>query len=253
MTPEERQLLTQLFARIREASAGPRDREAEDFIAQQVREQPYAPYLMAQTVIIQEEALKQAGARIEELEAALKAKENAGAGSFLGGLGQSGLGQSGLGKSVFGGGSVPAVGRAEAAPEAARPSPWGRSPGAPQTAPMGQTFNNPMNPMNPNPMAAQPGPGGGFLQTAMATAAGVAGGALLAHGLQSMFGGQAHAAVDPKALLGDQAAAPAATEGGMIPNIFGPDDPGLTEAHYGDDSDPGFDIGGDDGGGDDWV
>ena len=241
MTPEERQLLSQLFSRIHEASATPRDHEAEDFIAQAVRAQPYAPYLMAQTIIVQEEALKQAGARIEELEAALKARERAGAGSFLGGLG----------KSVFGGGSVPSVGRADLTPDAGRPSPWGRSPGAPQTGPMGQTFNNPMN---PNPMAGQPGRGG-FLQTAMATAAGVAGGALLAHGLQSMFGGQAQAAADPKTLLGDQAgsATQAATEGGMIPDIFGPDEPGLTEAHYGDENDPGFDMGGDDGGGDDWV
>ena len=251
MTPEERQLLSQLFNRIHEASAMPRDREAEDFIAQAVHAQPYAPYLMAQTIIVQEEALKQAGARIEELEAALKARESAGAGSFLGGLG----------RSVVGGGSVPSVGgRADATPDGGRPSPWGRSPGAPQAGPMGQTFTNPMNPnpMNPNPMnpmAGQPGRGGGFLQTAMATAAGVAGGALLAHGLQSMFGGQAQAAADPKALLGDQAgsATQAATEGGMIPDIFGPDDPGLTEAHYGDENDPGFDMGGDESGGDDWV
>lgn len=236
MTPEERQLLTQLFARIREASAGPRDREAEEFIAAAVREQPYAPYLMAQTVIVQEEALKQAGARIEELEAALKARDNAGSGLFLGGIG----------KSVFGGGTVPSVGARAAAPaDAPRPSPWGQSPGAPQAAPMGQTFNN--------PMAAQPGRSGGFLQTAMATAAGVAGGALLAHGLQSMFGGSAaHAANDPKALMGEQSPATAATEGGMIPNIFGPNDPGLTEAGYANE-DHGFDVGGNDSGGDDWV
>lgn len=239
MTPEERQLLTQLFSRIREASAGPRDREAEDFIAASVREQPYAPYLMAQTVIVQEEALKQAASRIEELEAALKARDSAGSGSFLGGLG----------KSVFGGGSVPAVGpRPDTAEEVGRPSPWGRAAGAagaPQTSPMGQTFNNPM---------AQPGRGS-FLQTAMATAAGVAGGALLAHGLQSMFGGQAQAAADPKALMGDQAgsAAQAATEGGMLPDIFGPDDAGLTEATYDDEDETGFDMGGDDESGDDWV
>lgn len=245
MTPEERQLLSQLFSRIHEASTTPRDHEAEDFIAQAVHAQPYAPYLMAQTIIVQEEALKQAGARIEELETALKARENAGAGSFLGGLG----------RSVFGGGSVPAVGgRTDATPDAGRPSPWGRSPGAPQAGPMGQTFNNPMNPSGMNPMAGQSGRGG-FLQTAMATAAGVAGGALLAHGLQSMFGGHAQAAADPKALLGDQAgsATQAATEGGMIPDIFGPDEPGLTEAHYGDENDPGFDMGGDESGGDDWV
>lgn len=235
MTPEERQLLSQLFGRIRDASQTPRDREAEEFIAQAVREQPYAPYLMAQTVIIQEEALKQAGARIEALEAELKSK--AGEGSFLGGIG----------KSIFGGGSVPSVGRPAPQPEPPRASPWGQSPGAPQAMPQAapQQFSN--------PMFGQQGGGGGFLQTAMATAAGVAGGALLAHGLQSMFGGQAHAAANPQSLLGEQGGpAQAATEGGMIPDIFGPDDPGLTEANL-DEDDGGFDMGSDDSGGDDWV
>lgn len=233
MSPEERQLLDQLFARIRDASQAPRDREAEAYIADAVRAQPYAPYLMAQTVIVQEEALKQAGARIEALEAELKNKQAEGAGSFLGGLG----------KSVFGGGSVPSV-RPAPAPEPPRANPWGQSPGAPQ--PMGQPFNN--------PMFGQPqGGGGGFLQTAMATAAGVAGGALLAHGLQSMFSGAGHAQPNPQSLASTPpAAAPAATEGGMIPDIFGPDDPGLSRASYDDSGN--FDLPDDEpGGGDDWV
>lgn len=244
MTPEERQLLSQLFGRIRDASHTPRDREAEAFIADAVREQPYAPYLMAQTVIIQEEALKQAGARIEALEAELKSKQAEAPGSFLGGIG----------KSIFGGGSVPSVGQRTSQPEAPRASPWGQSPGAPQAAPQmgqpmgqpGQTFTNPM-------FGGQTqGGGGGFLQTAMATAAGVAGGALLAHGLQSMFSGGAHAAQNPQALADNLLpSTPAATEGGMIPDIFGPDDPGLTEANFNDND--GFDTGGDASGGDDWA
>ena len=71
MTPEERQLLSELFDRVRSASGNTRDPEAEAFIADQVRAQPYAPYLMAQAVIVQEEGLKKAAARIEELERAL--------------------------------------------------------------------------------------------------------------------------------------------------------------------------------------
>ena len=236
MTPEERQLLNQLFERIRAAGQTPRDREAEDFIARAVQDQPYAPYLMAQTVIVQEEALKQAAARIETLEAELKAKE--GSGSFLGGVS----------KSLFGGGSVPSVGARAA--EAPRPSPWGQSPGAPQ-APIGQSISGQtmQQPFNQGPFTQQ-GAGGGFLRTAMATAAGVAGGALLMHGLQSMFGGQAHGP-DVQALARDPLSAPAATEGGMIPNIFG-DDPNLTDAGYGPEED-GFDLGSADSGSDDWV
>lgn len=232
MTPEEHQLLSQLFGRMREAGTAPRDREAEDFIAQAVRAQPYAPYLMAQTVIVQEEALKQAAARIEALEAELNTK-SAGAGSFLGGLG----------KSVFGSGSVPSVGTRPSPPETPRASPWGQSPGAPQ--PMGQTSTN--------PFFGQQGQGGGFLQTAMATAAGVAGGALLAHGLQSLFSGQSHAGT-PQALSSDlnSPSTPAATEGGMIPDIFGPEDRAISQASFEDDD--GFDLPDDEpGGGDDWV
>ena len=231
MTPEERQLLSQLFDRMRAVGSAPRDREAEDFIAQAVREQPYAAYLMAQTVIVQEEALKQAGARIEALEAELKAKE-AGSGSFLGGLG----------RSVFGTGSVPSVSQRPSQPVAApRSGPWGQSLGASQ----------PMTPpQSTNPLFGQQGQRGSFLQTAMATAAGVAGGALLAHGLQSLFSGQGHGA-NPQALAGDPSAAatPAATEGGMIPDIFGPEDRALQQASYDDAPDAGFD----DAGGDDWA
>ena len=117
MTPEERQLLSQLFDRMHAASRTPRDREAEDFIAQAVSAQPYAPYLMAQTVIVQEEALKQAAARIEALEAELKAKET-GSGSFLGGTA----------RPAFGTRSVPSIGRNPAEPvETPRTSPWGLS------------------------------------------------------------------------------------------------------------------------------
>ena len=162
MTPEERQLLTELFERVRSASGNTRDPEAEAFIADQVRAQPYAPYLMAQAVIVQEEGLKKAAARIEELEKAQAQNQAAPqAGGFLG--------------SMFGGqrpsGSVPSVGGA------ARPSgPWGAGsvPVAGQTQ---QTY-------------AQPAPqGGSFLRNALGTAAGVAGGVLLANSLSSLFAG----------------------------------------------------------------
>jgi len=71
MTPEERQMLEGLFDRVKQSSAAPRDREAEDMIHQAVQAQPHAPYLLAQAVIVQEEGLKAAAARIQELEAEL--------------------------------------------------------------------------------------------------------------------------------------------------------------------------------------
>lgn len=68
MSPEERQLLTQLFDRVRQASSTPRDREAESLIEGELRSQPYATYYLAQAVIIQEKGLEAATAKIRDLE-----------------------------------------------------------------------------------------------------------------------------------------------------------------------------------------
>lgn len=61
-----------LFDRIEDVArkSGPRDRDAEALMQQRLREFPPAPYYMAQTILVQEEALRQAQERIEALEAA---------------------------------------------------------------------------------------------------------------------------------------------------------------------------------------
>ncbi len=170
MTPEERQLLAGLFDRIRGAAGSPRDREAEAFINEAVRQQPYAPYLLTQTVIVQEEGLKAAAAKIEELEAKvrdLEAQPAAGSGSFLGGIG----------KSLFGGDDRPAA--RGPSPSA---GPWGG-----QAAPQPQPQPQPQaGPWSQQPQAAA---GGSFLKGALGTAAGVAGGMLLANSLSGLFSG----------------------------------------------------------------
>jgi hypothetical protein len=182
MTPEERQLLAGLFDRTRAASANPRDKEAEAFIAEALREQPYATYLLAQAVIVQDQALGAANEKLQQLEARVKELEAAQAssgGSFLGGL--------------FGGGrpaaptSVPSAG---AAPVAS-PSPWGRQQ---NPAPAVQQGGAPQY-AQPSPWQGQPqqggmpgvGGGGGFLKGALGAAAGVAGGMLLANSISSLF------------------------------------------------------------------
>lgn len=152
MTPEERQLLSELFDRVRSASGNTRDPGAEAFIADQVRAQPYATYVLAQAVIVQEEALKKAAARIEELERG-SASQQAAPRPF---------------------GSVPSVGGA------ARPTgPWGGgsvpSAGAPQAYAQQQAQAAPQ--------------GGSFLRNALGMAAGVAGGVLLANSISSLFSG----------------------------------------------------------------
>jgi uncharacterized protein len=206
MSPEERQLLSNLFERIKGAANTPRDREAEAFINDAVRQQPYATYLLSQTVIVQEEALKAAASRIQELEAQVAEREQ-GSTSFLGGLG----------KSIFGGqeparpqpGRTPSgvpswgPGAQQAAPSQPAPGPWG------QAQPQYQPQQGQGGGMGGGMGGGQP-QGGGFLRSAMTTAAGVAGGALLFqgvsslfnshHGASGLFGGQGP--TDPSSLAG---------------------------------------------------
>jgi hypothetical protein len=155
MQSEERELISGLFGRLQPFEAQPRDGEAEAMIKEAVARQPAAPYLLVQTVLVQEQALKAAQERIAELEAKAGAAAPAASG-FLGGAP----------KISPWGAAQPA-----AAPAAPRPSvPSTRSPLQAAVAPQ------------------QGGGGGGFLRTAMATAAGVAGGALLFEGIRNLMG-----------------------------------------------------------------
>ena len=122
MSPEERQLLTGLFDRIRASANTPRDPEAEALIANAVKAQPYAPYFLAQAVIVQNQALEAANQKLNELQAQLESQQpqqgQPAGGGFLSSLG-----------SIFGGGP-------SAPPEPPRPQqplpggPWGQSPQA---------------------------------------------------------------------------------------------------------------------------
>ena len=70
MTPQERQLIDDLFDRLARLESAPRDPEAAAAIAQGLRKAPNAIYALVQTVLVQDEALKRANDRIQELEAA---------------------------------------------------------------------------------------------------------------------------------------------------------------------------------------
>src|SRR6201984_2264106 len=90
MTPEEQNLIENLFDRLRQADVNPKDFEAEQLIRAKTAALPSAPYLLTQAVIVQEHALTNAQARIAELENHLAAaSQNApagGGGSFLSGV-----------------------------------------------------------------------------------------------------------------------------------------------------------------------
>ena len=177
MTPEERNLVIELFDRLATLEDAQRDPEAERLIRDGLRQAPNAPYALVQTVLVQDEALKRADARIRELEGGTQAETAARDTSFLGGVRESLLGRR------EGRGSVPSVRPTEAAP--------GMSPAWRTDAPA--------MPAAPAPMAAPGTSGGSFLGTAAAAAAGVIGGSLLLGGIRSMMGHQpgAQAAFDP--------------------------------------------------------
>jgi len=194
MTPEERQLITGLFDRMRGYPLAEKDGEAEALINQQVASLRDAPYMLVQSVLVQEHALQQGDARIKDLEEQVRQLESearpqqpAGSGSFLGGL----FGGRPAAEPARGPTSVPAIG-SRATPSAydSRQD-WG--PQGPAQQPGG-----------PFAQAAQPG-GGGFLRSAMATAAGVAGGVLAANAISNMLGGHSAQASTPAA--GSQPAA----------------------------------------------
>src|SRR5581483_911957 len=103
MTEEERKLIAYLFNRLVTLENSPRDPAAEQAIYDGFQQAPNAAYALVQTVLIQDETLKRAEARIRELEEA-QAPEAPRDSSFLGSMRQSlGLGE---GKRA---GSVPSV------------------------------------------------------------------------------------------------------------------------------------------------
>jgi len=68
MTPQERQLMAELFDRLATLENAPRDPDAEAMIRDGFRRAPNAAYALVQTVLVQDEALKAANNRIQDYE-----------------------------------------------------------------------------------------------------------------------------------------------------------------------------------------
>jgi hypothetical protein len=159
MQQQERELISGLFDRLQPFESQPRDGEAEALIKECIARQAASPYLLVQTVLVQEQALKAAQERIAELEGKADQAQGQAASSFLG--------------------SAPRIG------------PWGSPPA--QSAPPASVPASVPSARSPLQAALSPQPmmgggGGGFLRTALATAAGVAGGALLFEGIRNLMG-----------------------------------------------------------------
>ena len=188
MTPQERQLIDDLFDRLAKLESAKRDPEAMSAIMQGLRNAPNAIYALVQTTLVQDEALKRADMRIQELEAAAGQQgQQTQPGGFLDSMRDAIFGQNqGQGSH----GSVPNV-RAPDMAGGSRPA-WNTGQvlqqgqgGGPYNQPAyGQPYGGPQQ---QQPSAF--GGGGSFLGTAAAAAAGVVGGSLLAGSIRSMMGG----------------------------------------------------------------
>lgn len=191
MTPDERNLITGLFQRLRQAdgATGQKDAEALQLIQQQTTAVPTAPYLLVQTVLVQEHALTNAQTRIAELERQVANARQTGqgrqpqeeeGGSFLGNLLKKATGAVSPQPPP-----LPASAQARG-PGAAygRPNPGQPGGGGGYDPNAGQPGAAPY----PTTNTMSPGGGGSFLRTALGTAAGVAGGAMLFQGISGLMG-----------------------------------------------------------------
>ena len=177
MNSEEQTLIDGLFSRLQQAEtdSAPRDAQAEARIKEHITRQPAAGYFMTQAILVQEAAIKsldaqnkQQAQQIQQLQDELQrtqaAPPAASGGGFL--------------SSIFGGSSR----EPQPAPSAPASGAGGwREPSRPgfNSAPAPQ-----QNYQQPQPAAPA---GGGFLGGALKTAAGVAGGVMLAQGISSLF------------------------------------------------------------------
>lgn len=251
MTPQERDVIAGIFDRLRQAANQPRDPEAERFIADRLREQPYAVYAMAQSVYVQEQALANLQGQVEQLQAEVQQLRSqpaapAQSGGFLSGI--FGGGSSQPARS----GSVPSFPQ-RGGPQPASPA-WGGQPqgqGMPQQGMAAASA--------PGPWQGQQAParGGGFMANALTTAAGVAGGLVAGNMLMNAFsgnkGGEAKAAETNTA----QNEAPAAeTQNAADQPYEDPahsyQEPSPQEANYQDASNESYDDGSS-GGDDEWA
>lgn len=84
MTPDERNMLSDLANKVAQTPAPPRDPEAEEFIRTHIGNRPDALYMMTQTVLVQNIALQRAQQQIQDLQRGAQAPAAPGS-SFLGG------------------------------------------------------------------------------------------------------------------------------------------------------------------------
>ncbi|WP_397451261.1 DUF2076 domain-containing protein [Pseudomonas sp. NA-150] len=198
MNSEEQTLIDGLFSKLRQAetSSAARDALAEARIKEHVTQQPSVPYYMTQTILVQEAAIKQLdaqGKQLAEQVAQLQAQLQQAQAQLQQAQAAPAPSSGGFLSSIFGSSRDPQ-------PQAQQPSFSQPRPASPPPSsggwrePAPQQYNAPQGNYAPppqqyqQPQAAPAAPiGSGFLGGALKTAAGVAGGVMLAEGISSLF------------------------------------------------------------------
>lgn len=174
MTPQENQALQLLLSQLTQIRGIPKDAEAERMIAEAAARQPDAAYLLVQRVMLMEQALESAKAQIARLESRGQGTSATSGSSFLDANAWGNTGSGYASPAAASPAAVSVTGRPLSdnnssmynAPPASAPFGSGRPPGS-----------------------GFLGGGGGssMLGTLAATAAGVAGGAFLFHGIGNLL------------------------------------------------------------------
>lgn len=265
MNHDDRQLIADLFERMRSVQHLDKDVDAESFIHQSMRENSDSPYLLVQSVLAQEMALQEAGRRIEELEAQVGSssahdiRQSSGFSRGPADAPQTGQpapweapantskaapGQTTNSAGLWG--AAPSGATATAVPQTGSNA---RSSGVPQTGKSNTSRLNPEEAPGAARNQARSG-GGGFMAQAMTTAAGVAGGMLLANSIGSLFGGGGASSTTPTTASNETAASDASStadeQTAADQSNTANDQSGLQDASHEEDwgNDPGW--GGDD-------
>jgi len=211
MTPQERQLVDDLFDRLAKVESAPREGDASQAIQDGLRKAPNATYALVQTVLVQDEALKRAAARIQELEQGQTGAQ-AQSGGFLDSMRDTIFGKEQRGsvpnvpppvpnRPVWNSGQVLQQSQGRHDQDHYDQGPYPQQ-GYPQGGGFGQGgfgqggfggpgggFGGPGGGFGGPPFG---GGGGSFLGTAAAAAAGVVGGGLLMSSIRGMMGGGSH-------------------------------------------------------------
>jgi hypothetical protein len=211
-------MVDDLFDRLSKVENAPRDPDASAAIAQGLRNAPNALYALTQTVLLQDEALKRANSRIQELEQAGAPAQNQ-SGGFLDSMRDTIFGQKPSQGSVP---NVPPPAQSRPVWNSGQVLQQSQGPGSydqghydqgpygqgsyGQGYGGGQPYGGPQSPFG--------GGGGSFLGTAAAAAAGMVGGSLLLNGIRGMMGGGHHQAFGDSTGLGDRAASPWSDQSG---------------------------------------